>query len=344
MKKMKNLGFLLLFLCTSVFSYGQEIIKIKVKENTVPCTGVAPMECLQVKEGKSKEWSNFYSSIEGFNYEPGYTYKLKVIKTKREGAVPADASAYEYQLKKVVCKKKVKSNKSKEAVNYLNQKMILTELNGNKIDSGNVYMTMDSSNNSIYGKSACNRFGASYAIKGETITFTPGMGTLMGCNDEAMKLEHEFLTALKGDYTVKQSGNIISFFDTKTKSKVLEFTIPTQNDVWSFIDGKEFKLFMLDNTGMDYGKASIRFDVETNKVSGNSGCNNFFGTYEATKDHIKFSSLASTKMACLDENKSNTETKVLQYLSDNNLKYDVAEQTINFYLNDRLVMMFGLQY
>ena len=43
MKKMKNLGFLLLFLCTSVFSYGQEIIKIKIKENTVPCTGVAPM-------------------------------------------------------------------------------------------------------------------------------------------------------------------------------------------------------------------------------------------------------------------------------------------------------------
>ena len=33
----------------SSLTYGQETLKMFVKENKVPCQGVAPMECLQVK-------------------------------------------------------------------------------------------------------------------------------------------------------------------------------------------------------------------------------------------------------------------------------------------------------
>ncbi|WP_292010031.1 DUF4377 domain-containing protein [Chryseobacterium sp.] len=76
-----------------------------VGPQTVDCTGVAPMKCLQVKEKASEEWSNFYSNIEGFTYEPGYEYVLKV-KTEKIANVPADASSIKYTLIKEVSKTK----------------------------------------------------------------------------------------------------------------------------------------------------------------------------------------------------------------------------------------------
>ena len=78
-----------------------------VGPQTVDCTGVAPMKCLQVKENVSGNWTNFYSNIEGFTYEPGYEYVLKV-KTEKIANPPADASSIKYTLVKQVSKTKKK--------------------------------------------------------------------------------------------------------------------------------------------------------------------------------------------------------------------------------------------
>lgn len=72
---------------------------------TADCTGVAPMKCLQVKEKPTDSWTNFYTNIEGFTYEPGYEYVLKV-KTEKLENVPADASSIKYTLIKQISKMK----------------------------------------------------------------------------------------------------------------------------------------------------------------------------------------------------------------------------------------------
>ncbi|KFF12466.1 DUF4377 domain-containing protein [Chryseobacterium soli] len=76
-----------------------------VGPQTADCTGVAPMKCLQVKEKASENWTNFYSNIEGFTYEPGYEYVLKV-KTEKIANPPADASSIKYTLVQQVSKTK----------------------------------------------------------------------------------------------------------------------------------------------------------------------------------------------------------------------------------------------
>ncbi|WP_426478981.1 DUF4377 domain-containing protein [Chryseobacterium sp. CBSDS_008] len=76
-----------------------------VGPQTADCTGVAPMKCLQVKENASESWTNFYSNIEGFTYEPGYEYVLKV-KTEKVDNPPADASSIKYTLVEQVSKTK----------------------------------------------------------------------------------------------------------------------------------------------------------------------------------------------------------------------------------------------
>ncbi|ACK67728.1 protein of unknown function DUF306 Meta and HslJ [Rippkaea orientalis PCC 8801] len=55
---------------------------VYVSPKMVPCTGVAPQQCLQIKENLDDQWTLLYQSIEGFNYEPGYLYELKVSKKK----------------------------------------------------------------------------------------------------------------------------------------------------------------------------------------------------------------------------------------------------------------------
>lgn len=40
----------------------------------------------------------------------------------------------------------------------------------------------------------------------------------------------------------------------------------------------------------------LRFEAE--RVTGNDGCNNFFGPYQLDQDHLSFGLLASTRMAC----------------------------------------------
>jgi membrane-bound inhibitor of C-type lysozyme len=62
------------------------------------CMGVGPMECLVV------DGNNWYSDIEGFDFEAGYEYELKIKKTARPEPIPADASAFTYELIEVLAK------------------------------------------------------------------------------------------------------------------------------------------------------------------------------------------------------------------------------------------------
>ena len=342
---MKFIKTLILVLGVSSLTFGQETIKMRVKEAKVPCVGVAPTECMVVKIGKSKEWTNFYSSIEGFDYEPGYTYRLKVIQNPNKNAHAADASAYTYQLKKIVCKKKVKS-KNKENTNqtftFENKRMYLTQINGKNISHRKVYATFNKESSGISGQSGCNVFNAAYTLEGNTIVLKSGMGTMMACDEESMQLEHEFLNTLTKAYTLKESQNELQFLDPKSGEVVLKFHIPTENDMLNFINGKKWKLIQMDHVGQDYGKAFIQFDVNEKRVNGNGGCNNFFGSYTIDGNQIKFGAMGSTKMACLDEETSQTEYKLLKYLSEQQWTFDVADQTLNFYADGKLILMFGL--
>ena len=64
------------------------------------CVGVVPMSCLQIQRKSTLDpqaWEYFYDEIEGFDFEPGYIYKIK-IKTENldTETLPADASSIRY--------------------------------------------------------------------------------------------------------------------------------------------------------------------------------------------------------------------------------------------------------
>lgn len=80
-----------------------KVFDIYVADKKVPCTGVAPMECLQVRTDPNQPWELQYWGIEGFDYEPGFTYQLQVEERPWVDP-PADAPSVTWHLVKVISK------------------------------------------------------------------------------------------------------------------------------------------------------------------------------------------------------------------------------------------------
>lgn len=59
-----------------------------VNSALVDCVGVGPMKCMQVRRSAQQPWELFYTGIEGFTFEPGYQYRLKVRVTPVENVPP----------------------------------------------------------------------------------------------------------------------------------------------------------------------------------------------------------------------------------------------------------------
>lgn len=73
---------------------------VTVGPEFVDCVGVDPRRCMVV------DGELFYSSIEGFSHEPGYTYRLRVERYDAYpgGEPPQDAGRYRYRPVEVASK------------------------------------------------------------------------------------------------------------------------------------------------------------------------------------------------------------------------------------------------
>jgi len=72
---------------------------VTVGPNKVDCIGEGPRKCLIINGERS------YNSINGFEYEEGYSYILEVNITRVENP-PADGSSLRYDLIKVISKER----------------------------------------------------------------------------------------------------------------------------------------------------------------------------------------------------------------------------------------------
>jgi heat shock protein HslJ len=91
---------------------------------------------------------------------------------------------------------------------------------------------------------------------------------------------------------------------------------------------RSWKLIELDGTpiGATNKEPHMILQPAENRVSGNGGCNSFFGTFEHPAfSRIKFSAIGSTKMACPN---MEVETRFFQALEQAN-NYTIKEDTLS---------------
>ena len=81
-----------------------EIMEVSVGPELESCVGLYPMMCMVVDGGL------FYDAIDGFDFEPGYEYKLRIERYDAWPDVeepPQDAGKYGYRLIEVIRKTRV---------------------------------------------------------------------------------------------------------------------------------------------------------------------------------------------------------------------------------------------
>lgn len=131
--------------------------------------------------------------------------------------------------------------------------------------------------------------------------------TLDGDNHQKYLVGKNMLFSLDGDGN-KITGDLADRFILRKEKPELT--------------GKNWKLIMLNGDSVRSGTKQpfMILDTVEKRISGNTGCNNFFGTYKlANQNGIIFSSMSMTKMACIGDN---PEQEFM----------DVLEKTINYSL------------
>ncbi|MBB5635752.1 heat shock protein HslJ [Pedobacter cryoconitis] len=109
----------------------------------------------------------------------------------------------------------------------------------------------------------------------------------------------------------------------------------------NFVFNHKWNLIQLNGITQDQSPAYLIFHREDQRFNGSAGCNNIFGAYEFSKGAITFKQIGSTMMACSEE-KMRLENDLVNMLNDRTFRYDIADQTLNLYQGNKLVVMFGM--
>lgn len=190
------------------------------------CTGVMPMNCLQVKWNQTDEWQLFYNEIEGFTHETGYEYTLRVREIKVKNT-PADASSKKYRLVKIMDKKFVGTvdlPKVSSALPLAGQWIIEFFVeNGERIppQTKSSFLNLNDDLNKIHGNAGCNTFNGALKIEGQNLKIGPLMATKKLCS-EHMEQERKFLEQLEKANTFKLEGAELTLLIDGVPVMVLE--------------------------------------------------------------------------------------------------------------------------
>ena len=192
-----------------------------VNSSKVPCTGVTPMNCLQVQKNEvinPNQWEFFYDEINGFEYEEGFIYKIEVKEEQLpKNEVPADASSIRYTLIKVISKTAKKNNR-------LHDIWALKTLQGKPIDLGKSkrpQVEFNLNTMRFSGTDGCNQiFSQMKKVSATALDLGIVASSRMACED--MKIADAFHKQLNNVKTYQIKGLTLSLLD-KNGIEILSF-------------------------------------------------------------------------------------------------------------------------
>ncbi len=273
-----------------------EQVTLYVGPNREPCMGVAPQLCLLVKENPEDEYSLFYSTIEGFEFEPGFEYELLVNKQTVPNP-PADASAFRWTLIEVVSKTPVAPAAELEGTTW--QLIAFADANG-MLSMPGAESTLLLQDGEAGGQGGCNMFFAPYTLDGNLLTFGPVGSTMMACEEPAMAQEQAYFANLARIASYQVVGSQLHLADADG-AVLLAFEpqeqTPLTGTLWQAVSVNNGQQAV---TGVISGTLLTATFQEDGTVFGSAGCNNFTGGYTVDGAAIQIGPLAMTMMFCAE--------------------------------------------
>ena len=265
---------------------------IYVGPEMVDCVGVAPQTCLLVRESPDGDWTLFYDTISGFEFEPGYVYELRISEEEVENP-PADASSLQWTLIEVVDKSRSLPGVVWSLDAYMNAM-------GEEVDIlPESRVTIEFKDGEIGGSAGCNSYFGTYSVEGRTLTVGDTGMTEMYCfPDELMAQESDYLAALGRAASYEIVDDQLSIMNSEGQTvltySVLE-PVPLVGTVWrlqAYSDGQSGMMSTLAGT-----EITALFG-EDGRLTGSAGCNSYSAAYEVDGNAITIGPAASTMMMC----------------------------------------------
>ena len=105
---------------------------------------------------------------------------------------------------------------------------------------------------------------------------------------------------------------------------------PLTNTYWKLTELDERAVLVAPNRREPH----LRLMVDGTRVGGSTGCNNILGRYEQNGDRLRFSALATTRMACLEEEANRQEGAFVAALGQVD-RFVISGGTLTLYQGER---------
>jgi heat shock protein HslJ len=154
-----------------------------------------------------------------------------------------------------------------------------------------------SEENRAGGTGGCNNYGASYAVDGESLSFSGAISTMMACAEGIMAQEAAYFAALETAVSYTLNGDELTITTADGEQLVFNRAITLDGSAWQLASlGGETAV----------GELTLNFG-DDNRIAGSGGCNRFNSVYTVMGETISISEILSTRRACLDEASSAQE-------------------------------------
>lgn len=206
---------------------------------------------------------------------------------------------------------------------------------------------IDLERKSIVGYSGCNPFQINlFSInkkRGEYELVTKrAVITENDCTENVTKNEKQLIRNLDhARLKLKLTENEMTI--TNHKKVVMRFDRVHENPLFSFMSRYYWKLIQFEGNSSVVYQSYFYFDFTNNKLIGDAGCGPFSVDFEISsdKDELTFSTVKYTNVGCIDEVRDLRSQAFVDKLTNQVYSFDVADQTLNFYQDNQLVLMFG---
>lgn len=127
------------------------------------------------------------------------------------------------------------------------------------------------------------------------------------------------------------------------KKVIMKFGKQKENPLINFMSRYYWKLIQMEGNSSVVYHSYFAFDFEKYQLVGDTGCGSFEIDFEVSPelDELTFGKIRLGKQQCDVGAKAERSQCFVDIINGGEFSFDVAEQTLNFYKDDKIVLMFG---
>jgi heat shock protein HslJ len=186
--------------------------------------------------------------------------------------------------------------------------------------------------NVVSGSAGCNNYSAPYEVDGSSLTLSAQIATTQRlCAGLIGGVESAYLARLAKARSYGIAGDVLTI-ETSAKAGPLVYRAVNADDAlagkWEVLNS-----FRPGAVTSPVPGSTLTAEFADGTISGNSGCNQYTGPYEASGTSITIGPLASTLRACADPAVGQQETEYLAAL-ELARTFSVAGGNLNLFRED----------